>query len=139
MVASNHSALASNYNYTYTLNGNSNGYVYFRIKQTNAENKSGYSVVQKVQLNDKAGFGASVHPNPATTGVSVTFDRPLNGDYSVDLVNMSGQAIISKKVKMNGNSIIPVNWSSKPASGIYFTRVTNTSTMEQQIIRVVVQ
>ncbi|MEO5594838.1 MAG: choice-of-anchor E domain-containing protein [Chitinophagaceae bacterium] len=138
-VAASHSAAASSYNYTYNLNGNSDGYVYFRIKQTNNQNKSGYSSVQKIQLNGKPNMGISINPNPVTTGMSVTFDHPLSGDYSVDLVNLSGQVIVNKKIKLLNSNIIPVNWNTKPAPGIYFTRVTNTSSMEQQIIRVVVQ
>jgi len=127
------------YSYNYMLNGSSSGYVYFRIKQTGNDDKSAYSAVQKVLLNEKTTMGVSIRPNPVVTGMSVAFDRPLNGDYSVDLVNLSGQVIFNKKVKMINSNIIPVNWSNKPAPGIYFTRITNTSSMEQQIVRVIVQ
>ena len=129
----------STYSYNYMLNGSSSGYVYFRIKQTGNDDKSAYSAVQKVLLNEKTTMGVSIRPNPVVTGMSVAFDRPLNGDYSVDLVNLSGQVIFNKKVKMINSNIIPVNWSNKPAPGIYFTRITNTSSMEQQIVRVIVQ
>ena len=138
-IAANHSAAASTYNYNYALNGNSSGYVYFRIKQTGNNDKSGYSAVQKILLNEKTGFGISIHPNPVTTGMSIAFDHPLNGDYSVDLVNMSGQVVVNKKLKLTNSNMIPVNWNSKPAPGIYFTRITNTSSMEQQIVRVIIQ
>jgi hypothetical protein len=47
--------------------------------------------------------------------------------------------VFNKKIKMAGNNTIPVSWNSKPAPGIYFTRVTNTVSMEQQIIRLVIQ
>ena len=138
-VAANHSAAASTYNYNYALNGNSSGYVYFRIKQTGSNDKSGYSAVQKILLNEKTGFGISIHPNPVTTGMSIAFDHPMNGDYSIDLVNLSGQVVINKKVKLMNTNIIPVSWSNKPAPGIYFTRITNTGSMEQQIVRIIIQ
>ncbi len=138
-VAANHSSMASSYSYNYALNGGSSGDVYFRIRQTNSNNKSGYSSIQKVQLNSKGNFGVSIHPNPVTTAMSIDFDQPLNGDYSVDLLNMAGQVVLNKKLKMVNSNTIPVNWNNKPAPGIYFTRITNTKSMEQQIVRVVVQ
>ena len=134
-----HSATTSTYNYNYALNGSSAGYMYFRIKQTGNDGKTGYSAVQKILLTGKTGIAVTIRPNPVTTGMSIAFDHPLNGDYSVDLVNLAGQVIVSKKMNLINSNVIPVNWSSKPASGIYFTRITNTASMEQQIVRVVVQ
>jgi len=138
-IAGNHSASLSAYNYNYALNGSSNGIVYFRIKQTGNNDKTSYSAVQKILLNENTGTGITIRPNPVTTGMSVTFDRLLTGDYTVDLVSLSGQVVANKKIKLLNSNIIPVNWSNKPAPGIYFTRITNTSSMEQRIIRVVVQ
>ncbi|MFT3932014.1 MAG: choice-of-anchor E domain-containing protein [Chitinophagaceae bacterium] len=138
-LAANHSSTFNSYNYNYALNGASTGDVYFRIKQTNTAEKTGYSSIQKVSLVSKAGFAVAVYPNPVTNNMAISFDHALNGEYNVDLVNMSGQTVVSKKLKLAGANIIPVSWSNKPAPGIYFTRVTNTANMEQQIIRVVVQ
>lgn len=139
-VPANHNSPAGSYNYNYTLNSSTgSGYLYFRIKQTANDSKTGYSSVQKVLLSDKTTPGVAIHPNPAVTGVSITFDHAMNGDYSIDLVNTAGQVVVNKKVKLAGTNSIPVSWTSKPAPGIYFTRITNTTTMEQQIIRVVIQ
>jgi Secretion system C-terminal sorting domain len=138
-IAADHSAATGSYNYNYAVNSNSNGYAYFRIKQTSINNTAGYSAIQKIILSEKAIGGISIHPNPAITGLYLTFDRLLSGDYSIDLVNTAGQVVMNKKVKLANSNTIPVSWTSKPAPGIYFTRVTNTSSMEQQITRVVIQ
>ncbi len=138
-VAGNRSAALTGYNYNYALNGSSNGYVYFRIKQIYGNDKTGYSAVQKIALSENGVPGISIRPNPVTTGMSLAFDHPLTGDYSVDLVNLSGQVIVNKKMKLLNTTTIPVNFTNKPAPGIYFTRITNTVSMEQQIIRVVIQ
>jgi hypothetical protein len=138
-VPVNQSSPSGSYNYNYAVNSNDKGYIYFRIKQTAGNNKTGYSAVEKVLLSEKTGMGMAIHPNPAITGIGITFDHLLNGDYSVDLINTAGQVIVNRKVKLSNANTIPVNWNTKPAPGIYFTRVTNTSTMEQQIIRVVIQ
>ncbi|MEO6315484.1 MAG: T9SS type A sorting domain-containing protein [Chitinophagaceae bacterium] len=138
-MPADHSTASSTYNYKYPLNGTNSGYAYFRIKQTTINDKPGYSAVQKISLADKTTTGISIRPNPVTTGMTIAFDRPLNGDYSIDLVNLSGQVVVNKKIRLANTNVIPVNWNSKPAPGIYFTRITNTGTMEQQIVRVVVQ
>ena len=90
-------------------------------------------------LNQKNNPGVSIYPNPVVTGMSINFDRPINGDYSVDLVSLSGQVVTTKKVKLLNSSAIPLSWTSKPSPGVYFTRITNNSTREQQIVRVVIQ
>ncbi|MEO5683342.1 MAG: choice-of-anchor E domain-containing protein [Chitinophagaceae bacterium] len=138
-VAAGRGAAATTYNYKYPLNGNSSGAVYFRIKQTGNNDQPVYSAVQKIMLNEKTAAGFSIYPNPVTNGMAITFEQPLSGDYSVDLVNLSGQVVVNKKVKLINSNNIPVSWTSKPAPGIYFTRITNTSSMEQQIVRVVIQ
>jgi hypothetical protein len=138
-VPANHNNPAGNYTYNYPVNNNSTGYVYFRIKETAGNNKTGYSAVQKVLLSEKTTAGIAIRPNPAVTGISITFDHLMSGDYSVDVVNTAGQVILNKKIRLDNSNTIPVSWTNKPAPGIYFTRVTNTSSMEQQIIRVVIQ
>jgi hypothetical protein len=131
---------AGSYQYNYALNNNNvSGFLYFRIRQTGSNNKSGYSAIQKISLGDKSTNGPAVYPNPAVTGISLNFDHLLTGDYHIDLVNTAGQVIMDKKVRLSNNSMIPMNWNSKPAPGIYFARVTNSSTMERQIARVVIQ
>ncbi|MEP7280197.1 MAG: T9SS type A sorting domain-containing protein [Bacteroidota bacterium] len=138
-ITANNNSTVGSYTFNYALGAGTTGYAYFRIKQTGADNKPGFSPVQKINLNDRTTAGLSIYPNPAVTGITLNFDHPLNGDYSIELVNPAGQSVISKKVKLTGSSTIPLNWISKPAPGVYFTRVTNTSSMEQRIVRVVVQ
>lgn len=138
-IAVDHNTPATNYNFNYMLNNSSSDAVYFRLKQYGTNAAMGYSSIQKVQLNGKAGSTMSIHPNPAVTGVSINFDHLLNGDYTVDLVNTAGQVVFNKKVKLANTNLLPLNWLNKPAPGIYFTRVTNTGSMEQQIGRVVIQ
>ena len=138
-MPADHNTPSSSYNYNYALNSNSGGYVYFRIKQTSISDKYGYSAIQKISLSDKATVGMAIHPNPAITGMALTFDHLMSGDYSVDIVNTAGQVVFNKKVKLTNNNTIPLSWTNKPAPGIYFTRVTNTSSMEQQIVRLVIQ
>ncbi len=137
-VPGDHNA-SGNYNFNYAVNNNSNGYLYFRIRQVSSTHASGYSAIQKISLNDKATTGVSIYPNPAATGISLSFDHFLSGDYSVDLVNTAGQVVFNKKIKLSNSNIIPVNFSGKPAPGVYFTRVTNTGTREQLITRLVIR
>ena len=130
---------AGSYQYNYALNNNASGYLYFRIKQIGTNNKPGYSSIQKISLTDKVTNGIDIYPNPAVTGISLNFDHLLTGDYNIDLVNTAGQVIMNKKVKLSNSSVVPVNWNSKPAPGIYFVRITNSSNMERQISRVAIR
>jgi hypothetical protein len=139
VMAGNSSSGAATYAYNYALNSNSTGAIYFRIKETGNNDKSVYSTVQKVIVDEQTATGISIHPNPAITGMSVNFDRPMSGEYTVDLVNLSGQLVVSKKMQVQNSRTIPVSWTSKPAPGVYYTRIINTSSRQQQIVRVIIQ
>jgi hypothetical protein len=130
---------STSYSYSLPVGGNNSGFGYFRIKQTDNAGVPGYSAIQKISLSDVVSTGISIRPNPIVTGMSLTFDQPLTGDYSVDLVNTAGQTVYSKRFRLSNSNTIPVNLNARPAPGIYFTRITNLANKEQRIARVIVQ
>lgn len=113
--------------------------VYFRIKQTDDKGKSEYSAIRVVSMNTNAPMSISTYPNPATNGVTVNFDRIINGSYQAELVNMAGQVVYNMQSKVVNSNVLPLVWSKKPNSGLYVVRVTNKATSEQQVIRLTIQ
>jgi Secretion system C-terminal sorting domain len=128
------------YKWNFPLSANqTSGKVYFRIKQLDANGKANYSAVRIVSLDDKAAMQMSTYPNPATNSVSLSFDRMINGNFRVELVNMAGQVVHTESAKMNHSNALTINWAKKPAAGVYFLRVTNTADLQQQLVRMVIQ
>lgn len=126
------------YNHSYIPNVSSK-YAYFRIKQTDDMGKSAYSAIRIVSLDPKAATSLSTYPNPATNGVTINFDRLINGSYQMELVNMTGQVIYSNQVKAVNANTLPLVWGKKPNSGLYLVKITNKTTSEQQVIRLSIQ
>jgi hypothetical protein len=126
------------YNYSYTPSISSK-YAYFRVKQTDDMGKSAYSAIRTVSLDPKATTTLSTYPNPATNGVTINFDRLINGTYQMELVNMTGQVIYSNQVKAVNANTLPMVWGKKPNSGLYLVKITNKTTSEQQVIRLSIQ
>lgn len=138
-VASDHSSSNRNYSYNYMLNGNSSGVVYFRIKQFGNADQYSYSPVQKINLASQNNSGVSIYPNPVATSMTLNFERPVSGDYSIELLSASGQVVYSRKTTLSNASSLPVNFGSKPAPGLYFARLTNTASKEQTLARLIIR
>ena len=101
--------------------------------------KISYSAIRVVSLSAKAEIRITSYPNPAIDGFNISFDRLINGNYNVELVNASGQIVYNSKSRMNNANIITIKWTEKPAPGIYFARVTNMADMQQQLVKIIIR
>lgn len=129
------------YSYLYPLTNTDGGYVYVRVRQTDDRGKSSYTPIRAVALSNKVPVKITTYPNPAvnTKGVTISFDRLVNGNYNIQLVSMAGQIIVNKNVRLSNAGNVPVEWNTKPSPGIYLAKVTNSSDLQQQIVRIVIQ
>jgi len=132
---------SSRYSYLFPASSAGTGYIYVRVKQTDSRGKSSYTAIRAVALNNIVPIKITTYPNPApsTKGVTLSFDRLITGNYSLQVVSMAGEIILSKNMKLSNANSIPVEWSSKPAPGIYLAKVINQADLQQQIVRIVVQ
>jgi len=130
---------AGQYNFSHPINTSGNGYIYFRIRQVDENGKISYSPIRVVSLSAKADIRITSYPNPAVDGFNISFDRLINGNYNVELVNASGQVVYSNKSRMNNANVLTIKWAEKPAPGIYFARVTNMADMQQQLVKIVIR
>jgi hypothetical protein len=83
--------------------------VYYRLKQTDVDNKFTYSEVRILKL-DKLGGGISIFPNPVRDGFYVRISTPLasNTKVGLKLMNQLGQVLDAREI------------SSGVASNYYF-------------------
>jgi hypothetical protein len=132
---------SSRYSYRYPAANAGTGYIYVRVKQTDAKGKTSYTAIRTVALSNKMPVKITTYPNPApsTKGVTLSFDRLINGNYNLQVVSMAGEVILNKNMKLSNTNTIPVEWTSRPAPGIYLAKVVNKADLQQQIVRIVVQ
>jgi hypothetical protein len=117
------------YNLLYNVNQNFTGKLFFRIRQTNYSGKISYSETRSVAINkNHAATTYSLYPNPSVTGVNIQFSKNTGGNYEVELINSTGQAIFQKRYSLNQRGSINIEWSHKPAPGIYYLKVRDLKT-----------
>ena len=127
------------YQYQYNPTKADVGDIYFRIKRTDAEGNVIYSVIKVVNLQQEDQRpGIQIYPNPVTQKILIQFDEQQTGNYSLELVGTTGQVIAKRQVQLSGVSIVNMDLSSKPASGIYFLRVVNMVNNKQFLAKVIV-
>ncbi|MBC7830249.1 MAG: choice-of-anchor E domain-containing protein [Chitinophagaceae bacterium] len=100
--------------------------LYFRIKETDAQGKVTYSAIRSVDMNENAAAGFIIYPNPIQRKVSMQFDRSLNGNYVVEVTNLSGQIIYNRNMKLNNTNNVQFDLPNPPSSGMYYLKLTDS-------------
>jgi hypothetical protein len=129
---------SSKYEYPYHLPQANAGNLYFRVKQINSAGKAVYSPVKLVSFIDsKAGF--SIYPNPVRNKVQLQFENAINGDFKVDIVNIAGQAIFSRDMKLKETSVLSIELPETPAPGVYYLRAKDVNSSKTYSGKLIVQ
>ncbi len=101
------------------------GYNYYRIKSVDISGKVEYSKVVKVFVGS-AKQAITVYPNPVKDGViNVQMLNQPAGSYEIKLLNIQGQAIITRTIQhANGNNAEIIPLKKGMAKGIYTLQIT---------------
>ncbi len=130
---------AAAYQYQYQHGQAINGKIFFRLKHTNADGKSTYSAIRFVDAAAEGRPGTvTVYPNPVKGQVSMQFGKVLNGNYKIELVNLTGQVVYQRMHRMNNTNSIQFDMPGTPA-GIYYLRARNTQGNEIYTSKLTVQ
>jgi hypothetical protein len=72
-------------------------------------------------VNDLPGSGLfSIYPNPSKGNVQISWKAGMNGEANVSVIDITGREVMSKEVKMSGNTGMDLSGLQQ---GIYFIRV----------------
>jgi hypothetical protein len=117
------SSLPKNYSYE-DNSANIGGYVYYRLKQVDANGKFVYSPIVKLAL----GLTTSmvVYPNPFNNDFTASFSAGRTSTATLRIQNSTGQLLFSKTISVNkGNNSILVNNLPSIKPGIYYVTIFN--------------
>ncbi|PVD49844.1 hypothetical protein DC498_23070 [Terrimonas sp.] len=115
------------------------GKLYFRVKQTDAAGKVKYTAIKWVDANNELQTNLSLFPNPATNGVTLQFRTPRQNNIQVQLINSTGQVVQTSRLNLNGTSQGALQFNSRYASGVYFLKIIDVKTKEQQVSRLIIK
>ncbi|MEO7120158.1 MAG: T9SS type A sorting domain-containing protein [Ginsengibacter sp.] len=124
-----------NFKFLYNPTQNSAGNLLFRIKQTDYEGKFLFSEIRSVYINNSAAATYSLYPNPTVSGINIQFAKSTGGDYEVELFNSVGQSNFKKSYSVNQGASVNIEWTHKPAPGIYYLKVRDLKDRTQQVER----
>lgn len=127
------------YEFGYTIPVSAAGKVYFRVKQTEASGKIQYSAIRTIDISNKQQLTLNVFPNPADREINLQFDTPQKNNMQADLINSIGQTIESNRIIANGSRQYALMLRNKYPAGVYFLRVSNINSKEQNITRLIIR
>ena len=106
------------YQYQYNPAQTDVGEIYFRIKRTDPEGNIVYSIVKVVNLQQQDQLpGIQIYPNPVNQKIVIQFDEQQTGNFSLELVSITGQIIERKQVQLSGSSLTNMDLLHRPARG----------------------
>ncbi len=93
--------------------------LFYRIKKVDLDGKVAYSEIFTIHLPLNVKF--DVYPNPVKSDLVLRFNNNANESLQLEVVDVVGKVLLSKKVVMN-NGIVRTNISSI-ANGTYFVKL----------------
>ncbi|MBC8033101.1 MAG: T9SS type A sorting domain-containing protein [Chitinophagaceae bacterium] len=119
---------AGNHQYTYDAAKSGSSVLYFRIKNTDASGKVTYTAIKKItrELANTGEMG--IFPNPALDRFTLKFGKEVEGNLSVDVINLTGQVVLNRTIRLNKNISVPFELATPLAKGMYYIRATNRET-----------
>ena len=110
--------------YTYTDEKPESGVNYYRIKQTDFDEKFTYSKVIAVETN-KEELEIKIYPNPVSSVANIVLPA-FDGDTKISVMDVSGREVLSQQVSDINEEAIQLDLSQLQ-SGLYIITVTNGS------------
>lgn len=111
-------------NYSYQDNNAGRGkYVYYRLRQVDADGKFSLSGIIRLNLGDSGGM--DIYPNPFGNRFTLSFPATTSANATLVIRNNTGQVVHTRTLKVNrGNNTIPVYQLPPLGSGTYFVQLT---------------
>jgi hypothetical protein len=118
--------------YDYIDHFASKGVNYYRLKMIDLDNSIKYSTIVLVNLKSTDNISLDVSPNPAQNLVTLRLYNLSKGNYTIELINLSGQKIIQRFVTVSSAfQKETLNLDKGIQAGMYWIKVYNSSTGEK--------
>ena len=103
------------------------GVNFYRIKSMDIDGKINYSVIVRVNINDKK-QAISVYPNPVKgNSFNLYLNNIIKGSYTLKLCDMNGKTVLNKIINHTGGSSVQnVELQSSVGTGMYELKLTGT-------------
>ncbi len=129
----------STYEYNFTDQQPLEADNYYRIKSVSQSGQTLYSAVAKVKLN-KENTSFVVSPNPVINNrINLLLNNQPQGQYSVRLINVSGQILFTKILEHDGgNSAKAIILPSRINSGVYQLEIIQPGGAGKNIQKIII-
>jgi hypothetical protein len=127
------------YHYEHLLKQAAAGKLYFRIQQKDLQGKTRYSPIRVVNVEENGAAGVMIYPNPVQRKVSLQFDRLLNSQFAIDIINASGQVLLQRVIKANNTSLLQFELTNPVAPGVYYLRARDMATQQTYLNKLLIQ
>ncbi|MCC6722779.1 MAG: PKD domain-containing protein [Bacteroidia bacterium] len=123
VAGSGNTSQITNYSFQDTKPNNST--TYYRVKQTDFDGKSAYSIIVAVKP-ENAIDNVKINPNPASSEVTLNWETGMRNDINIQVTNLVGTVLLSYNVPAELSSYI-LNLEAVQ-SGFYIVNIIHNNT-----------
>lgn len=127
------------YEFDYAFPSGNQQKLYFRVKQLLPDGTVIYSPVKTLQLNGISEATASIYPNPAETGFTIRFAKPVKKQLQALIVNSAGQTVENVRISLNGAQQHHIQFSKKHPKGIYFLKLIEAGELKSEVLKLLIK
>lgn len=111
-------------NYSYTDQPGTSPYVYYRLRQVDADGKAVFTNIVKIATGAKATM--EVYPNPFSSYFTASFTANKTADAKMVVRNSIGQPVMQRTIKaVKGNNSINITNLPAMPTGVYYVTIFN--------------
>lgn len=103
------------------------GLSYYRLKQTDYDGNSTYSIIKTVEFNNMSSLNFDIVPNPSQSGeFNLHFNRPFEMELDLVIMDVTGKVVYNEKLIPGNGKVFSLQKELSP--GMYMLRIAGTET-----------
>jgi hypothetical protein len=96
---------------------------YYRLSQTDVNGtKKKYDIIS-ANCQQESEFSLLVYPNPSNGEFTIQLNNPIAGNYTTELVSLSGQLLLRKFNTISTSETTVIKSTESLPAGTYFVRL----------------
>jgi hypothetical protein len=117
-------------NYTFLDAAPLNGTSFYRLKQTDLNGKSTYSIIRTISLEVKKAISLNSYPNPFTSAFELEVNSDIQSEVQVIVYDLFGKSVYQSSVVLQeGLNQISID-AQNLFNGVYFVQVAGNDMKE---------
>jgi hypothetical protein len=128
---------SSKYDYDYRIAKDENRILYFRLKVSELNGETSYSVIRSVDMTSMSALSVSLYPNPSDEYINIVFNQGVSKNWMIEIISDDGRMV--QRNSFINVTTAHVEFRNRLAAGVYFAKATEQFSHKNYLLKFVVR